>query len=280
MHGPRAPPTFRGRSPHIGRIRSRRSAGFETHNQLRQLWDWNKSCRWSDKSKDTSSPLAFQFHQPMRKHFKLLLAITLVGAVFFAVSQTASHWIALGSTAAFIALAWAIFSARRGRMWIVRWLVGAGALTAIWFLAVDWSWFIEDCPDCLSSRDIGAYRVFGIPVSTAIDEDRTVFDLALADLGVPCTHQHAERWHKHRFWGLVICRCPCINGIVGLTGDDLIPPEVISAKMQELARNDPKFAANLHDRIVDHHDYEFFWRAFNQVPEEKPGGIDRSLESP
>jgi hypothetical protein len=216
----------------------------------------------------------------MRINLQRLSAIALVIGVLVVVTRSAGLWTAIGTATAIIAMAWAILSAKRGPRWIVRSLVCTLALTAIWFLAVDWSWFVEDCPDCMTSRDIGVYRVFGIPISTTTDYYRTVFDLTLADLGVPCTHKDADRWHKHRWWGLVVCRCPCINGIDGLIGNDEIPQRVISATMQELARGDPTFAVTLHDRVVDDHDYEFFWRAFKRASTENRSGTQGPRDSP
>jgi len=50
-------------------------------------------------------------------------------------------------------------------------------IAAIWFGAVDWSWFVYECPDCGYVKDVTQYRVFKIPVH------ETVFEYPSRSLG-------------------------------------------------------------------------------------------------
>jgi hypothetical protein len=44
--------------------------------------------------------------------------------------------------------------------------------------AVDWSWFLEDCPDCGLQRDVAQYRVFTIPVRSENYDTGNLLQLA------------------------------------------------------------------------------------------------------
>ncbi len=86
----------------------------------------------------------------MRSLFVLILAT----AVFFGVAQTAGYGVAAGIVVAISVFAWAILCRRRGRFSYLRISSAVFGLVAIWFLAVDWSWFLEHCPDCDCHTDI------------------------------------------------------------------------------------------------------------------------------
>ena len=112
------------------------------------------------------------------------------------------------------------------------------------------------------------------------DDYRSTIDIVLADLGVPCMHANlaAQRWHKHRWWGLFICACPCTNGIEGLSDYDS-RTQVIAQRMRERIADDKSLAASLHERVIDHHDYDYFWQLVGPLPEydateESPGSAD------
>jgi len=93
----------------------------------------------------------------------------------------------------------------------------AAAIVAVWFLGVDSSWFVHDCPDCGYGKDVTQYRLFAIPVHETIRESLTIAQHVAIDLGVPCMHKNSTKWHKHRWWGLLVCKSPCINGVYRLT---------------------------------------------------------------
>jgi hypothetical protein len=136
------------------------------------------------------------------------------------------------------------------------------AATAIagWFLAVDFSWFEESCPACLESRTILQYRVCGCAVHEDTQVRPSVIQRASADLGVPCSHPAVERWHKHRWWGLAVCRCPCINGTVGVAGDPAWYDRNLAAKVKSLRASRPEISEEFRRRVLVDHDREY-WQA-------------------
>jgi hypothetical protein len=207
----------------------------------------------------------------MRFGLKSLFSIVFAAAVFLFVGRTAGYWVTCGTTVGLCVVWWAIGSRLRGPWIVLRLATGIVGIIAVWFLAVDWSWFVESCPDCRLIRDTAQYRVLGFPIWTDVDDSHTVFDAVLADLGVPCTHDHmeAERWHKHRWWGLAVCASPCVNGIYGLT-DSGWRIQFVLKRMRERAEGDPEFGQILHERVIDHHDYDFFWQFVGDIPDEDP----------
>ncbi len=139
-------------------------------------------------------------------------------------------------------------------------VVFAATVIAGWFLAVDFSWFEENCPACLESRTVLQYRVC---VCTVREETQVLpsdIQRASVDLGVPCSHPAVERWHKHRWWGLVVCRCPCINGTFGLVGDPNWYDRNLAAKVKSLRASRPEISKEFRQRVLINHDHEF-WRA-------------------
>ena len=158
-------------------------------------------------------------HVPEMLQFRLhsLFVITLTAAVFLGIAQTAGYVVAAGIVVAIFLLRWAIWYRRRGRFIYLRIGSAVFALVAIWFLAVDWSWFVADCPDCGYGRDIAQYRVIGIPVCTRVQEWPSATQLKSHDLGVPCEHRKLETYQKQRHWGLILCAWPNIRGISRLT---------------------------------------------------------------
>jgi len=135
------------------------------------------------------------------------------------------------------------------------------ALTVLWFLAVDWSWFVDDCPSCGLGRDVAQYRVFGIPVHERAREYHTPLELVARDLGVACSHPEMTRWHKHRWWGLCICAYPRINGINGLTSDASWYDETVAAKVRQLGRANPSLGNEFARRALEERDMDY-WKAF------------------
>jgi hypothetical protein len=190
-----------------------------------------------------------------------LISIIFAVALYFRIAQSAGYWVTSAIYAALALVAWTLLS-KRGRAFIfVRLASGIVGIAAIWFLAVDWSWFVDHCPDCGVQLDVTQYRILGYPVYTRTYECPTIVELALVDLGVPCLHDKMERGYKHRWWGLLICGWPCWNGISGLYDGDQYTQE-LSARIRERGRKNPKLAAELHHRVVELHDYIYFWEAF------------------
>ena len=188
------------------------------------------------------------------------LKATLVLALYLGMAQTAGYLVAAGILLALLVLWGAIRWRRRGR---VLWLrVGAGvfALTAIWFLAVDWSWFVMVCPDCNHYEGIEQYRILGIPIHTHMRHNQDTAELILEDIGAPCEHANGHPWHKHRYCGLLIPACPYINGIYRLSGDSNRYTAEMAERVRRAGKEDPRSGPELHDLIVEKHDYQTFWK--------------------
>src|SRR5687768_16311915 len=115
---------------------------------------------------------------------------------------------------------------------------GAIGLALSWFIIVDWSWFVENCPNCCHQREIYQYRLFGFSLSEQTKEHHTPIEFLAADLNVPCLHPNLQKWHKHRWWGLTYCAHPCINGIYGVSGDSSsYTPEMSERAKHMLAKD-------------------------------------------
>jgi hypothetical protein len=140
-------------------------------------------------------------------------------------------------------------------------LLSPVVLLAFWFLGVDGSWFVEDCPDCLYGRDIYQIRVFTIPIYQRTEVYNSVLQKIATDIGAPCTHPKLERWHKHRYWGLLICACPCINGIYRLSGGDEWYDNKAKLIVEEMVRTNPSLRSEFAERVLKNHDWEYY-RAF------------------
>lgn len=130
-----------------------------------------------------------------------------------------------------------------------------------WFLFVDWSWFVESCPDCGSDWSRTYFRVFGMPISEKTYPNTMMLELVSADLGVSCTHPNLTRWHKHRWWGLCVCAYPCRNGIIGFAGDAAEYDDAMATRVKTLAEEDPKLGQEFRQRVLVEHDYDY-WFAF------------------
>lgn len=154
-----------------------------------------------------------------------------------------------------------------------RFFIGVGvaaAAIAAWFLAVDFSWFEESCPACLESRTVLQYRVCSCTVREETQVRSSVIQRASVDLGVPCSHPAVERWHKHRWWGLVVCRCPCINGTVGLVGDSTWYDQNLAAKIKSLRVTRPELSREFRQRVLVDHDREFWRTLLEEITSGEP----------
>jgi hypothetical protein len=135
------------------------------------------------------------------------------------------------------------------------WLV---LIVAIWFLGVDGSLFVEECPDCMYGRDVFQIRVFTIPIYQHADVYNSLLQQIAADLDVPCSHSHLNRWHKHRYWGLLICAYPCINGTERLVGGDEWYDEKARAVVKDLAKANPSLKDEFADKVLKGHDWSYY----------------------
>ena len=130
-------------------------------------------------------------------------------------------------------------------------------LAVLWFVAVDRSWFVHDCPDCGYESDVTQYRVFTFPVHESIREFHSDIQKVATDLGVPCKHLNTKSWHKHRWWGLCFCRSPCINGTYRLSFGNSSYNQSDSNKVAMLAANEPAIATEFSRRVLEQHDFTF-----------------------
>ncbi|WP_417389547.1 hypothetical protein [Gimesia sp.] len=143
-------------------------------------------------------------------------------------------------------------------------------LGVVWFIAVDWSWFVHDCPDCWHGEDTAQYRVFTVPIHTTVYKDSSVIQQVATDLGKPCMHPNMESWHKHRRWGLLFCKSPCINGIYRLTGESTWYDQAAAAKIVALSERKPSLKTEFHDRVFIKHDYKFLPVVLDQAGVDHP----------
>jgi hypothetical protein len=141
----------------------------------------------------------------------------------------------------------------------------AACLPLSWFVAVDWSWFVETCPDCGYGKDTLQYRVFTIPVQQTVHEHVTVVHRVSRDLGVECMHPSNERWHKHRWWGLCFCKAPCINGIHRIIDNHSWYSAEIGSKLQALARDDPSVQRQFTQQVLKDHDFGYINTVFDRA---------------
>lgn len=138
-------------------------------------------------------------------------------------------------------------------------------VSLLWFGAVDWSWFVEDCPDCGCCSDVVQYRVFSMPVHETFHEYPTTARLVSRGLGVECKHSNKARWHKHRWWGLCVCSDSCINGIYDVQRDSSWYTPEVQSKLKVLARNDPAVQTEFVQRVLIDHDLSFITTVFDRA---------------
>ena len=138
------------------------------------------------------------------------------------------------------------------------------ALCAIWFLALDKSYFMESCDDCYYQKDILQYRIFSVPFNETTTERHAPIELIARDLDKPCPHHSFYRLHKKRFWGLYLCTHPCISGIFALSSHE--KPwyqEEIRTKVQQVASVYPKSGEEFLERVIYEHDWNY-WNRFKE----------------
>ena len=199
-----------------------------------------------------------------------LFVTIFVAAVFLGIAQTAGYVVAAGIFVAISILVWAIVWRRRGALIYLRIGSAVFALVAIWFLAVDWSWFVADCQDCGYIESIHHYRVLGMPVRTQVQDFPSKTQLILDDLGVPCMHGNCELLH-FRASGLVLPTWPGISDMLLVNNTDDYT-DAMAEKVRRLGAEDPELAAQLHDIVIRQHDYQ----SFRQTIEDRIGEPIRS----
>jgi len=134
-------------------------------------------------------------------------------------------------------------------------------VVAFWFLGVDSSWFVEGCPDCMFGRDIYQIRVLTIPIYQRSADYDTLLSKVAADVGAECKHPMLTRWHKHRYWGLIVCACPCINGTLRLSGGDEWYDDKARSIVREMAKTNPALRDEIAERVLKQHDWPY-WKDF------------------
>lgn len=147
------------------------------------------------------------------------------------------------------------------------------SLAILWFAGVDWSWFLHECPDCGRMQNVCQYRIFSFPIHEATYEYPTITQRVATDLGVPCRHENSKIWHKHRWWGLCICKSPCINGTYNLTSDDSWYTDAVSEAIAALAKNDPSLPSEFERRVLRRHEWKYAAIVLDQA------GVDRNQDN-
>jgi hypothetical protein len=112
-------------------------------------------------------------------------------------------------------------------------------------------------------RDVFQYRVFTIPIHQETRDHETLVSKVASDVGAECTHPELSRWHKHRWWGLLICAHPCFNGITRLSdvGASEWYDDKARALVRQMASDDPSLRDEFANRVLKHRDSEY-WKAF------------------
>ena len=120
-----------------------------------------------------------------------------------------------------------------------------------WFVAVDWSWFIDECPDCGYSADVAQYRLLTFAVSEDVRAYPTLRQRIASDLGRPCYHRRLARWHKHRWWGLCHCAAPCWNGTVRIVFPESHAwYDTMSERVRAIGVENTELGREWYDRVI------------------------------
>ncbi|SRR5258708_217911 len=142
----------------------------------------------------------------------------------------------------------------------------------LWFAGVVWHWDMEHCELCGYRRDISRYAVFGITVSESAIEYRKLAQSMAEDLGVPCKHIGMEHAVRQRRWGLVICACPCDNGIMDVTNSGDGYDAQMAALLRDRAQALPSLPAEFYERVIVGHDWRYMNSLFDDLKAETEVG--------
>ena len=134
-------------------------------------------------------------------------------------------------------------------------------IVLLWFAGVDKSWFVEDCRGCGYSADILQYRVFTFPLYEIRRDYYSLPAEITSDLGTPCPHNNKVRWHKHRYWGLLYCASPCINGIYRISGGETWYTQEIKSEVIAMGKENPGLGKEFYRRVIIERDNQY-WDQF------------------
>ena len=212
--------------------------------------------------------------RPVQFSLLTLLIIVAAAAGLFAIWSRTSALEAAGCAVSGLAI-WAAmrlrFLARFGLF--ARLFVLAIGLAGLWFVAVEKSVYVDSCPDCFSVAFVVQYKVVGVVVSEKTDKiPQTLMEQAASCLGVPCFHPRVDRWQKSRYWGLLICGWPCIDGALNL---DLVGDqspefvEVLGNALRRLEKQNPNLAAEFKERVLEKHDLDY-WQQLRRLVQADP----------
>jgi hypothetical protein len=139
-----------------------------------------------------------------------------------------------------------------------------------WFSMIDRSWFVFHCPDCYYGADIIQYRICTVPAYQNTRGYSTLTQRVAADLGIPCSHARSITWHKHKLWGLLICKCPCINGTYRITYNPSWYDHEASQKVTALPATDSAIQSEFIQTVFVDHDTSFVITALRRAGVEPP----------
>ena len=144
---------------------------------------------------------------------------------------------------------------------IVKLFLSVVILIVLWFIAIDKSWFIEGCENCLYHRDVIKYRFFTIPIYEHSSETHTPVEIIAQALGSPCPHKNWYVRHKYRWWGLVFCVCPCESGTTGFNYDiESWYHASLREKLREASERNPTLGEEFRQRVVYKNDWDYWSR--------------------
>lgn len=150
----------------------------------------------------------------------------------------------------------------------------------VWFSTVDKSFFMEGCNDCIYSNAIIAYRVFGISVYEQSDLRHSPIEMIAKYLEVPCPHHNYYKDHIKRYWGLLICKNPCYNGTLRLSGgDEYWLTEQFAEKVKKIRILHPDLAQEFYARVIVNYDREYWMLLISQLQSEDPFQFDITVPS-
>jgi len=148
---------------------------------------------------------------------------------------------------------------------LIRVTSGILAALCLWFVGVDWSWFINRCPHCASHWNVAEVRVFGLAIHTSNGPDHCPsLRLIAEDLGAPCPHEYA-RWHKWRLWGLVFPGPPFHNGTCCISGGDWYEHSDNRDVVRSMARQNPQLGPEFRRRVLLGHDHLYAQKFYADV---------------
>ena len=131
------------------------------------------------------------------------------------------------------------------------WIGGSvSLLIAGWFFTVDRSWFVYECSQCHWGKDTLEIRFLGHTLTEEVAFEQWSLRQKIAEeLGVPCRHEHMQRWHKHRYWGLVYCAHPCWNGTYRIKVDEWFGKDS-AKKLREYAKAHPELSQEFEEQVL------------------------------